>query len=187
MNRSGSGWGFSMWPDEKLRARNLFYRQSHRTVVYKVDVHHRSKLSGCDGTTEVTCEHRHESIVHRLGMFRRCRVNERRSVASFDTAIEGELRDDKSIPAHVDDRPVHLSLVVREDPQVGTFACHPFQFCVGVKSVDAEKDEHPAVDRAHSLPVDSNSGAFYSLNKCYHGTMGCCSSLRRTVCNARPR
>src|SRR5579864_5993020 len=62
--------------------------------------------------------------------------------------IQCELRDDQRLAADVEQRAVHLALVVLEDTQVGDFVAEGFDLGLAVVMTDAEQDEKSLADLA---------------------------------------
>jgi hypothetical protein len=81
---------------------------------------------------------------------------------------QGELRDDQHAAADVDDRPVHASLVVAEDPQISNLGRRVVDIGRFVAIRHPDEDDEPRADRADDAIVDGHGSAGNALNNAAH-------------------
>ena len=77
---------------------------------------------------------------------------------------ERELADDERLAVRVDDAPVELALLVREDPEARDLAGEALGGCLLVPLRDAEEDAEPRTDGCDGFPVDEDPRLADSLD-----------------------
>src|SRR5436190_22446123 len=94
--------------------RSALQPERDRSVIYELDVHHRSELAGRDGDAALT-QRRHEALVQRNRRLRTSGVDEAWPPPLRGVAIERELGHDEDLSTHIGERQVHLLLGVRKE------------------------------------------------------------------------
>src|SRR5580704_17995856 len=99
---------------------NGIEQDGHRAVVHQLNGHVRLKDSRLDVHAECL-QRADEFVVERFTLFGwRC-LDETWATLATRIAVERELRDRENCAAHVEQRAVHLTVVVVENPQVRDF------------------------------------------------------------------
>src|SRR5437868_2116666 len=79
-----------------------------------------------------------------------------------------ELRDRQDPSAHVEHGPVHLSLLILEDPQADDLVRHPPRVLLGIPLPDADQDTKACSDGPAHLAPDRHGRFTHSLHHCPH-------------------
>ena len=113
-----------------------------------------------------------EPVVQGLRVLRARRVDEARATALHRVAVERELRHDEHRAADVDDRAIHLVLVVGEDAQADELLGHPLDVVEGVRVREADEHGESSLDRAGDTIAHAHAGARHALNENSHDCAG---------------
>jgi hypothetical protein len=82
-----------------------------------------------------------------------------------------ELRDDTEGPAHIEQRPVHLALVVEEDAQMHQLLCEQLRIFLSVVPPDADQRQEPLLHHGDRLVADAHRRARDTLRDGSHGSI----------------
>lgn len=105
-----------------------------------------------------------EVLVEGFGFFGRGGSSEAGAAALAAIAVEGELRDAEHAAADVEERAVHLALVVGKDAQVGALFGAEAQGLFVVARAEADEQEQTLVDLADGFSVDGDAGLADALD-----------------------
>src|SRR4051812_6790832 len=112
-----------------------------------------------------------EFRVERLGHLGARRFGESRPVPLAGVSEQRELRDREHGAAHVEDRAVHLALVVLEDAQVHDLAGEPARILLRVAFTDAQQDAEAQADGAFLDAVDRDGSLADPLHHRAHAAI----------------
>src|SRR2546426_4152237 len=142
-------------------------QQRHRPFVDDADLHGGAEhaLSNMEAAGPDALA---EPGVQRLRALRPRRIDESRPRSLARIAEEGELRDRQPPPADVDHRPVHLPLLVLEDPQLNDLIGHPLRILVGILVTDPDQHAKACRNGSRHLPVDGDRRFTDSLHDGAH-------------------
>ena len=107
-------------------------------------------------------------IIQTFGKLRWRSMRETGPVSFPDVCIQRELRDDKSLAPCVEERSVHLIVIVREDTQVGGLLGKMPRVIPGITIAHTDKDREAGPDFAGLLSVHRDDSSAYALDKCLH-------------------
>ena len=116
-----------------------------------------------------------KALVEVLGNWGRGGLDEAGAAAFAAVAVQGELRDGEHAAADVENRAVHLALVVGEDAQVSALFSAEAQRLVVVALTEADEQEQATADLGAELIIDADAGLADALDEDFHGR-GCKSS-----------
>src|SRR5438445_943578 len=128
-----------------------------RAFIDQLHGHHRLENSGCHGDTELA-QRFAEFLVERFGQFRRRRSNETRPPLPARIAIKRELRDDQGAAFHIQQRAVHLTLLVLEDAQVRALLRERYGDSRSIFKADAQQNHQAGANFPRHLLIH-----FYSV------------------------
>ena len=111
---------------------------------------------------------RHEALKDLFSEFRRSRFLEARAPSFADVAVEGELRYRENPFAHVEERAIHLALLILEDPQVHNFLCQMRRIRLTIIASHAHQHQESWADLSHDLPIHSHARFPHSLDDQTH-------------------
>src|SRR5438105_4615690 len=137
-----------------LRSRRRLHLkpESHRAVVHETDLHVRAEAPGFD--TRFLISKFHELLKQALAFLRRRTTGEARTQAFAGVGDEGELRNGEQRAAGVEERAVHLAVIVGENAVSEHTFGQPRGFGVAVAALHADQRYHAFADRAHSFAAD---------------------------------
>src|SRR5438552_4549630 len=138
-----------------------------RAFIDQLHGHHRLENSGCHGDAEFA-QRFAKFLVEGFGQFRRRRSNETRPPLPARIAIKRELRDDQGAAFHVQQRAVHLTLLVLENAQVRALLRERCGDCRSIFTADAQQNHQPRANFARHLLIHLYSGAADSLKNHPH-------------------
>jgi hypothetical protein len=84
--------------------------------------------------------------------------------------IQGELRDHKNTPADIIQAEVHLSAIVFEHPERGTFVGQETCILLAITLPDPQQDHKPASNPRMFTPADDDIAFAYALDDSSHGS-----------------
>ena len=91
------------------------------------------------------------------------------AAALATVAVQGKLGDGEYAAADVEDRAIHLALVVGEDAQMSALFSAEAQGLVVVAGAEADEQEQALADLAVELAIDADAGAADALDEDFHG------------------
>src|SRR5208283_103579 len=116
-----------------------------RAFIDQLHRHHRLKNSRPHSYAQPP--HRFTKLfVQFLRQFRRCRRNEARPPLPSRIAVQRELRNHQRLALHVQQRTVHLSLLVLENPQVACFFRHRRRHRRTILFAHSQQDHQPSAN-----------------------------------------
>jgi hypothetical protein len=119
-----------------------------------------------------------ERNIEFFSLIRRGSIVETWPSAMLAIAVEGELADDQELALYIDDRPVHLPLIVCESSQMDTLLCEPFRSFEGITFSNAKQNEPAGSDLSDHPIIDFDASMGHSLKQSPHlnGSTGirCC-------------
>lgn len=139
----------------------------HRTIVYQLDLHVRSKLSRRHPNPKRPQIVR-ELLIKRLGNIRVSGVNKAGASAFLTVAVESELANYQNAAARVLNADIHLALGIGKDAQTRNFVREPTPLLRRVGDVYAEEDQQSAVDLADDHAIDRYQCPLNALNNRPH-------------------
>jgi hypothetical protein len=139
-----------------------FEDQRHRTVVDQLDLHvgpehpglHRNPQRGQRGGELLDLPVRH---------LRRRGLDPRWTPASAGVAVQRELRHDDRLALDVGDRPVHLAVLVLEDPEMLDLLCQLPGLVLAVVDADRDQDQEAASGRGNRPTIHPDLGPAHPL------------------------
>src|SRR5207302_882680 len=99
---------------------------------------------------------RGERFVKRLGLVRQRGFDETGPTSLPAVAVQRELADHQRRPAHVQQAPVHLPLVVLEDAEGTYLVGQPARLIYGISSGHTQQHEQAATDFAYRYFIDEH-------------------------------
>src|SRR5687768_16297383 len=108
-------------------------------------------------------------LIKPVGRFRRSRIRKRRAIAFAAVAVQSELGDHEDFAAAVDDRAVHLALVVFEDAKLPNFVGERVGVFLGILFAYTEQDTKSGSNLTDFFPAHANAGLGDSLHNGSHG------------------
>lgn len=118
----------------------------------------RTKFSLLSRNAQLS-EHLRESIHQRSSQVGQRRIYEGGPAAFSSICIEGELRNDNRCPTRIEDRKVHLSLIILEDAQVGDFFSKSTRGSFTIVMADPQQDDQTRTDFSHNTPFNRDFSA----------------------------
>src|SRR5438477_1370905 len=138
-----------------------------RAFIDQLHGHHRLENSSCHGDTEFA-QRFAKFLVEGFGQFRRRRSNETRPPLPARIAIKRELRDDQGAAFHIQQRAVHLTLLVLENAQVCALLRERYGDSRSIFAADAQQNHEPRANFPRHLLIYFYSGAADSLKNRPH-------------------
>jgi hypothetical protein len=138
-----------------------------RAVVCKLNGHMRLEYSGFNADIQ-RLKRAHKFFVTRFALFRRCRLEKTWTPLAAGVAVECELRYGQNCATGIQERTVHLSLIVIKDSQVQDFFSHR---CCDVGRIFAaygNQHDQASVDFTCHAAFDYHARMAHSLNDRSH-------------------
>src|SRR5690349_8218543 len=77
--------------------------------------------------------------------------------------IEGELRDDQSLPIDIEQRPVHFAFIIAKDPQVDNFLHQGLYLGLAIIMPHAQQYQQPLPYPPNNLPIHGHARRTHTL------------------------
>ena len=144
-----------------------FDEEGNRTVIDERNLHVCLKDPLFDRNTEGSSMFAERKIEF-LGLIWRCSVIKTGPPTALAIAVEGELADDQQLALDIDDRPVHLPLIVSESSQMDTLLCEPFRSFQVIPLSNAKQNEPAGSDPSDYPIIDFDASFGHSLQQRPH-------------------
>lgn len=151
-----------------MHASLVFQHERHGSVVNQRYFHVRPEPAGGDLQARFA-QPFGEMLIEPLGCRRRRGLREGRPIAFAAIAIQSELGNDQDFAAVVDDRAVHLALVVFKDAETLNFIGKGGGVILVILFTDAQENAQSRADPADGLLPRGDAGFGDSLHDGAHG------------------
>ena len=132
----------------------------------------RKKLSltrFCDLAMHGFCNLRDKVVVEVLGRIGRRRAAEIRPAAVLHVGAQRDVRDDQRVAADVDQRAVHLAVIVLEDAHLADLLREKIGLLLGIARHGAHENDDTLAGFTRFVSVDCDESAVDALDNCPHG------------------
>ena len=109
-----------------------------------------------------------KALVKDFGFFWRGRLIKAGTASLAAVAVESELRNAEHATADVEQRAIHLAVVVGKDAQISAFFGAEAQGLFVIGGAEADEKEQALLDLADGRIIDSDAGMANALDKSSH-------------------
>ncbi len=139
----------------------------HRAAITELYLHHAAEPAGLDRRAEIPASGR-EVVAELLRPLRLHGGGEGGASPLTAIAQQGELADHQQRPVHVEERTVHVLMIILEDAEVYDLGRHRLHIFICVPVLHAEEHGQAGADLGDGLLVDSDPGPAHPLNNGAH-------------------
>src|SRR5260370_20239592 len=133
-----------------------------RSLIPNLNSHISTKNPTCD-SKPIASKSILEVLKETFCNYWRRSIGEAGAAAPAHIGIERELRDDQNFSAGIEERTVHLALIVAKDAQIDNFISQGLYLNLAIVPPYSQKHQQPLVNLADDLLVNRDAGTAYSL------------------------